>query len=30
MSPEFSAFISANGTVVVIVLGLLAAVGLVQ
>jgi hypothetical protein len=30
MNPEFSEFISANGTAVVIVLGLLAAVGLVQ
>lgn len=30
MNPEFSAFLSANGTVIVIVLGLLAAVGLVQ
>jgi hypothetical protein len=30
MSPEFSAFISANGTVIVIVLGVLAAIGLVQ
>jgi hypothetical protein len=30
MSPEFSEFISANGTAVVIVLGVLAAIGLVQ
>lgn len=30
MSPEFSAFLSANGTAIVIVLGVLAAFGLVQ
>jgi hypothetical protein len=30
VNPEFSAFLNANGTIVVIVLGLLAAVGLVQ
>src|SRR3954470_6847806 len=30
MNPEFAAFLSNNGTAVVVVLGLLAAVGLVQ
>jgi|GEM_PF-5182345 len=30
MSPEFSAFLSSNGTAIVIVLGVLAAIGLVQ